>query len=306
MRVTVLKGGWSPEREVSLKSAAFVAGELRKLGHEVYELDIFVKNLRYLTDQLYDSDPDFIFNALHGCGGEDGVIQGVLEVFGVPYNTTGILGSAIAFHKSVCKKIVESRGVAVISGYDIQAEEIGGINNPDGIQMDYPFVVKPAENGSSIGVFLISNPRDLAKLKDLKWSFGPDVIVERYIDGREFSVLVIDGKVIGAVEIIPKNQFYDYRSKYDKDGSVHLCDFELEEKLMAEMYEMAAKSFDACHCRGIARADFKCDGMNIYFLELNTQPGMTEVSLVPDIAKFNHVEMKSILVNNMLKLPIDK
>jgi D-alanine-D-alanine ligase len=306
MKITVLKGGWSPEREVSLESSAFVSRELRKLGHEVYELDIPTKNLRHLTDQLYDSSPDFIFNALHGFGGEDGIIQGVLEIFGVPYNSSGVLGSAIAFHKSVCKKIVASCGVNVISGFDIHAEEIRDINNPGGIQMEYPFVVKPAENGSSIGVFLISNPSDVSKLKNVEWSFGSDVIIERYIKGREFSVLVSDGKVIGSVEIIPKNQFYDYNSKYDKDGSVHLCDFELEEELKERMYEMAVKAFNACHCRGISRADFKCDGTDIYFLELNTQPGMTEVSLVPDIAKFNHVEIESLLVNDILKLPIDK
>ncbi|MDR1289115.1 MAG: D-alanine--D-alanine ligase [Holosporales bacterium] len=295
MRITVLKGGWSPEREVSLESSAFVSSELRKLGHEVYELDIPTKNLRHLTDQLYDSSPDFIFNALHGFGGEDGIIQGVLEVFGVPYNSTGVLGSAIAFHKSVCKKIVASCGVNVIAGFDIPAEEIRDINNPGGIRMEYPFVVKPAENGSSIGVFLISNLADLTNLKSLEWSFGSDVIIERYIEGREFSVLVVDGKVIGAVEIVPKNQFYDYNSKYDKNGSVHLCDFELEEELRKRMYEMAVKAFNACHCRGISRADFKCDGADIYFLELNTQPGMTEVSLVPDIAKFNHIEIGLIL-----------
>ncbi|MDR1034880.1 MAG: D-alanine--D-alanine ligase [Holosporales bacterium] len=297
MRITVLKGGWSSERDISLKSAAFVSEQLRKLGHKIYELDIPSKNLRYITDQLYDSAPDFIFNALHGYGGEDGVIQGVLEVFGVPYNTTGVLGSAISFHKSVCKNIVSFHGVKVIDGYDIPAKEIYNINRPGGIKMDYPFIVKPAENGSSIGVSLITSTCDLANFMNLEWTHGQDIVVERYIEGREFSVLIMKGRVIGAVEIISRNRFYDYNSKYDENGSTHLCNFDLDKKTKEKMYKMAVKAFNTCHCRGISRADFKYDGTDVYFLELNTQPGMTEASLVPDIAKFYCIEIGSILID---------
>ncbi|MDR1476083.1 MAG: D-alanine--D-alanine ligase [Holosporales bacterium] len=304
LRITILKGGWSSEREISLKSAEFVANELTKLGHSVYELDIIKKDLRYLTDNLYNSNPDYVVNILHGCGGEDGVIQGVLEVFGVPYNSSGVLSSAIAFHKSICKNIVHVAGVNVIGGFGIRSDEIKNINIHRRLEISYPFVVKPAENGSSIGVFLISNDFDLANLKGLDWVFGKDVIVEHYIYGREFSVLVVDERVVGAVEILPKNQFYDYGSKYEENGSIHLCDFEIELDTRNKMYEMAETAFVACHCKGMARVDFKFDGRDIYFLEINTQPGMTASSLVPDIARFNHIRIDSILANNLSKSPI--
>jgi D-alanine-D-alanine ligase len=299
MRVVVLKGGWSSEREISLRSAAFVSEELVKLGHDVYELDVIKKDLRYLTDKLYEFAPDFVFNVLHGVGGEDGVMQGVLEMFDVPYNSSRVLGSAIAFHKSICKSVVAAKGVNVIDGYDISSIEISDLNTPSGITMQYPFVVKPAENGSSVGVFLIFDDMDLLKLKNMNWSFGNDVIIERYIDGREFSVLVVDGNVIGVVEIVPKRgRFYDYESKYSTDGSVHVFDFDLDRDVLSSMHEMARIAFRECRCSGMARIDFKLDGRKVCFLEINTQPGMTKESLVPDIARFNGININRLFIRD--------
>jgi D-alanine-D-alanine ligase len=293
-KIAVLMGGWSSEREVSLNSGQNVVHSLTKMGFDVCAIDV-KKDLCYITEELYRVNPDFIFNILHGFGGEDGIIQGVLDLFGVPYSNSGVLSSSIAFNKTICKKIVKSVGVRTIDGFDISKEEIKYINVVNGIAIKYPFVVKPASNGSSIGVFLIFNVTDLDNLKDTEWSFGNEVIVEKYIEGREFTVLVIDGKAIGAVEIVSKNKFYDFESKYEIGGSEHIATYDLEQSTKQEMFEMATKAFEVCFCKGIARIDFRYDGRHMYFLEINTQPGMTKLSLVPDIAAANGMSMEQLL-----------
>ncbi|MDR0942489.1 MAG: D-alanine--D-alanine ligase [Holosporales bacterium] len=294
-KIALLAGGWSPEREVSLNSGKNIAEGLKRLGFEVCEIDV-KKDLKHITDKLYDCRPDFVFNTLHGIGGEDGVIQGILEVFGVPYNNSDVLSSAITFDKSVCKKLVKTAGVRVVDGFDITSSDIQNINTPQGINVNYPFVVKPSDNGSTIGVFLIFNDEDLQNLKNTKWTFGEKVIIEKYIKGREFTTLTLDGKAIGAIEITYKNKLYDYSSKYDVGGSFHLSHFNLGESNLKEMLDMSEKAFKVCCCRGIARADFRYDNERVYFLELNTQPGMTSLSLVPDIAKFNGISFENLLM----------
>lgn len=298
-KITVLMGGWSAERDISLNSGKNVSKALKNMGYDVYEIDV-KKDLKLISDELYKSNPDFVFNALHGTGGEDGVIQGVLEIFGVPYSNSGVLSSAIAFDKSICKKIVNADGVRVIDGFDITPSDIQKLNTVDGISMEYPFVVKPAANGSSVGVFLIFNETDLNNLKKTEWTFGDRVMLEKYIDGREFTVLIINGKVIGAVEITHKNKFYDFESKYEIGGSCHISSFEMNESNVKEMFGMAKKVFKSCCCKGVARADFRYDNNDVYFMEINTQPGMTELSLAPDIARFNGLSFEDVLKNNFI------
>lgn len=281
MKITVLMGGWSPEREVSLASGANVASELTNLGYEIYVIDV-KKDLRYLVDELYKSDPDLIFNMLHGIGGEDGVIQGILEVFGKPYTGCGVLSSALCFDKSITKKLINLNGVQVANSIDITSEEFLSMD-PCCPALPYPFVIKPEANGSSVGVFIINNNNELKSIQKQGWDFGRYIMIEEYIKGREFTVLVESGKTTGAVEIVPKNEFYDYASKYDDDGSRHIPDFEMLPNHKDEMFKMAEKAYMACKCSGIARIDFIYDGRNSYCLELNTQPGMTNISLVPDI-----------------------
>ncbi|MDR2667250.1 MAG: D-alanine--D-alanine ligase, partial [Holosporales bacterium] len=234
-KIAVLVGGWSSERTISLNSGQNVILSLEKIGFEVQAIDV-KKDLRYMTEKLYEFNPDFVFNMLHGCGGEDGVIQGVLELFGVPYSNSEVLGSAIAFNKAICKKIVDSVGVRIIDGSNISSKEITHINSIGGITIEYPFVVKPSTNGSSIGVFLIFNNVDLKHLKNTEWNFGHEVIVEKYIGGREFTVLVVDGEVIGALEIIAKNKFYDFESKYKIGGSDHISAYDLDSSTRQEMF----------------------------------------------------------------------
>lgn len=294
MKIAVLYGGWNPEREVSTRSGKNISKILSKLGHEIFEIDV-KKDLRYLTDELYKANPDFVFNTLHGIGGEDGVLQGLLEIFGKPYSNSNVLSSAICFDKAICKSIVKHKGVRVIEGTEIRSTDIQDINTSENLKFDYPFVIKPASNGSSVGVFIIFNESDLDNLKKQPWSFGEKVIIEKYIKGREFTILVLNGKAVGAVEITYKNQFYDFESKYDIGGSAHISDYKLDKSVISEMFKMSELAFAACECRGDARVDFRYDNEKVYFLEINTQPGMTDQSLVPDIAKFNGIPIEELL-----------
>ena len=289
-KIAVLLGGWSSEREISLMSGRYVGTALRKLGYEVTEIDV-KKDLRYLTDELYRANPDFIFNALHGFGGEDGIIQGILDIFGKPYNCSGTLSSAICFDKAICKQIVKAAGVRTVEGFTLSASERFTVIN----RVAYPFVIKPASNGSSIGVFTIFEENDWHKFCATPWTFGNKVIVEKYIDGREFTVCVLNSKVLGAIEITFKNKTYDYECKYEPGASAHASAFDMSEGALQEMLNMSETAYKVCECAGIARVDFRYDGEMVYFLEINTQPGMTELSLVPDIAKFAGLSFEKLL-----------
>lgn len=289
-RITVLKGGWSPEREISLQSGSHVANLLRGKGFEVYEIDV-KKDLLYITQELYKSNPDYIYNALHGIGGEDGVIQGILEIFGKPYSNSNVLSSSICFNKQICKTIVKASGVNVVPGYCILSYNIKDINTSNDINIDYPFVIKPASNGSSVGTFLIFKKEDLNKLKSTEWQYGNEIIIEKYISGKEFTIAVINGKVMGALEIVSNNNnnFYDFEAKYSDGGSKHISNYTLDKDVETKMFRMAETAYNACKCNGVARIDFRYDGKDIYFLEINTQPGMTSKSLVPDILKNSNI-----------------
>lgn len=289
-KIAVLLGGWSSEREISIASGRNVANVLRKMGYEVIEIDVR-KDLRYLTEKLYEAKPDFVFNMLHGVGGEDGIIQGILDVFGTPYSGCNVLSSAICFDKAICKKIVKNSGVRVVDGFETTVSQL-----PEAIKyINYPFVVKPAQNGSSVGLFAIFTEDDWTKLQNTEWTFGEKIIVEKYIKGREFTVCVFAGNVLGALEITFQNRTYDYKSKYEAGASSHIPDFAMDNKSMKEMHEMSEIAFKACDCSGLVRIDYRYDGNKVYFLEINTQPGTTNTSLVPDIAKFAGLKLEDLL-----------
>lgn len=292
-KIAVLKGGWSPERSVSLKSGENVVELFRQMGYETHEIDV-IKDLRFITDELYRINPDYIYNVLHGTGGEDGVIQGVLEIFGKPYSNSGVLSSAVCFDKSISKRLAKLAGVTVPNSIDLKRQDLKDIkaNNPP---IGYPFVLKPCSNGSSVGVFIIRSAEEFEKIQKSGWEFEGDLIIEEYIKGREFTVLVINNKALGAVEITYKSEFYDYKSKYAEGGSTHISEYQMPEKHKSEMYRMAELAYQACKCKGVVRVDFRYDGENMYMIELNTQPGMTSTSLVPDIAAYNNISTKCIL-----------
>jgi D-alanine-D-alanine ligase len=277
--VAVLMGGLSSEREVSLVSGAACATALEASGAKVTRVDAG----RDLAQVLAALKPDVVFNALHGEWGEDGCVQGVLETLGLPYTHCGVLASALAMDKAKSKAVLAAAGVTVPGG--------GLFNRFDAARdhvMPPPYVVKPNAEGSSVGVFLVfeganSPPQELLAPS---WTYGEEVMIEPYIAGFELSVAVMDGKALTVTEIVPRTGFYDYDAKYVEGGSSHV----VPARISADAIERAKRIAEAAHaalgCRGVTRSDFRYDDINqlLVLLEVNTQPGMTPTSLVPEQA----------------------
>lgn len=277
-RVALLKGGWSSEREVSLSSGAAAEKALKLLGYDVTAIDVTPAIGKVLTELK----PDIVFNALHGQYGEDGTIQGLLELLGVPYTHSGVLASALAMHKARAKAIFRAAGLRCPEG---GIYTIGDILSTLPIPM--PFVVKPIADGSSVNVFLVFEQSDLNAMQGLPESLA--MLVEPYIPGREIQVAVLDGRAIGAIEIRTTSKFYDYEAKYTVGKAEHIMPAPLPEADYAEVLRLAERAHNALGCRGLTRSDFRYDDTGIgqslfYLLETNTQPGMTELSLAPEIA----------------------
>lgn len=278
--VAVLMGGWSAEREVSLVSGAAVAKALEEAGYRVTGIDVG----RDLPARLAEVRPDAAFNALHGRWGEDGCVQGVLEVLGVPYTHSGVLASAMAMDKPVARQMFATAGIRCPEGRVMTRSDVlaGAAGEP-------PIVVKPLNEGSSVGVLIVFQESDLAPLGSGDWTYGEQVLVERYITGREVQVAVMGERALGAIEIRPKGRFYDYETKYTEGKAEHLMPAPIHADAYAEALDMALSGHQALGCRGVSRADLRYDDTDgepgtLYMLEVNTQPGMTPLSLVPEIA----------------------
>ncbi len=281
-RVAVLMGGRSAEREVSLVSGAAVADALAEAGYEVQRIDVG-DDVAKLLGQL-DPRPDAVFNALHGRLGEDGCIQGLLELMGLPYTHSGLLASALAMDKPMAKRLFEAAGIPVALG--VIADRAAVLA---GEAMAPPFVIKPPNEGSSVGVHIIFEEEDLIEARKAAWPFGEQVLVERYIPGREITVAVMGERALGALEIRPNNGFYDYAAKYTEGKAIHLMPAPLDPVSYGEALRLALLAHQVLGCRGVSRADFRYDDTaggpgRFYLLEVNTQPGMTPLSLVPEIA----------------------
>ncbi len=277
--VAVLLGGLSPEREVSLVSGEACAGALERSGAKVTRVDAG----RDLAQVLTVLKPDVVFNALHGEWGEDGCVQGVLETLAVPYTHCGVLASALAMDKAKAKAVIAAAGVRVPGGglFDRFQAARAHVMAP-------PYVVKPNAQGSSVGVFLVfeganSPPRELLAPS---WTFGDQVMIEPYIAGLEMSVAVMDGRALAVTEIVPTTGFYDYDAKYAGGGSEHVLPARISADATARAKAMAEAAHAALGCRGVTRSDFRYDDVNdlLVLLEVNTQPGMTPTSLVPEQA----------------------
>ena len=281
--VALLMGGWSPEREVSLSSGRECAKALVDLGYRVKAIDV-ERDLSALLRAL-DPRPDVIFNALHGIGGEDGTLQAVFEMLRIPYTHSGVLASALAMHKPTAKTVFRAAGLPVVDGTLAGREELA-LEDP----MPAPFVVKPTNQGSSVGVRIV-RIGDNSWREDLAgWDFGVEIMVERFIPGRELTVAVMGDRALGVCEIVPRGSFYDYTAKYAEGGSDHLVPAPIPPRIYNEALEIGLCAHIALGCRGISRADLRYDDTpdgdgRIYLLEVNTQPGMTPTSLVPDIAR---------------------
>lgn len=280
-KVAVIKGGWSPEREVSLNSGAAAATALREAGYDVFEIDAG----RDLALRLAEAKPDAVFNALHGQWGEDGCVQGALEVMGLPYTHSGVLASSLAMDKQRAKAVFEDAGIPSPPGKVVTRAEAAG-----GGVMPAPYVVKPNAQGSSVGVFIIraGDNRPPAELTSREWSLGEEVLVERFIPGRELTVAVMGDRALCVTEITTALAFYDYEAKYAAGGSSHILPAELPAEITERCLDLALRAHKALGCKGLSRADFRYDesaeGDGLYCLEVNTQPGLTATSLAPEQA----------------------
>jgi D-alanine-D-alanine ligase len=291
-KVTVLMGGISAERDVSLDSGKACAKALSEIGFDVTSLDAKDD----FIEKLIKNKPDKVFNALHGRFGEDGSIQGLLEHLKIPYTHSGILSSAIAMDKLTSKKIFKE---AKISSPEYQV--IKTVKDFQSSKIGYPCVVKPNNEGSSVGVYIFNEPKksDEDKIVTLlnKYNF---LILEKYIPGREIQVAVMGSKALGGIEIVPTRSFYDYEAKYSANAKTkHIIPVKINEADYKKILDMALQAHNILGCRGVTRSDFRyneSDKVNkIYILEVNTQPGMTSLSLVPEIANYYGISFNELV-----------
>ncbi|MCF1446544.1 MULTISPECIES: D-alanine--D-alanine ligase [Rhizobium/Agrobacterium group] len=281
--VAVLLGGFSSERPVSLASGAPCASALEEHGYRVTRVDV----TRDIASVLHDLKPDVVFNALHGPFGEDGTIQGILEYLSIPYTHSGVLASALAMDKTQAKIVAAAAGIPVAFARQMSRFEIGNVH-----PIEPPYVVKPVREGSSFGVVIVkedqSHPPQI--LGSSEWRYGDTVMVESYVAGRELTCGVMDGKALAVTEVIAKaNTFYDYDSKYAAGGSTHVIPAQLSPKIYQKIQDLSVRAHNAIGCRGVSRSDFRYDDRfsedgDLIWLEVNTQPGMTPTSLVPEMA----------------------
>jgi len=280
--VAVLMGGWSAERDVSLRSGKACADALRRVGYRVSEIDV----TRDIAAALTAAKPDVALNVLHGRPGEDGTLQGLLEILNIPYTHSGVMASAVAMRKDYAKTLFRAAGVPV-------ADEILAPRREAAKRhlMPPPYVIKPVAEGSSVGVFIVTaaHPHPPQELFREDWSFGETVMIERYIPGQELTCAVIGDRALDVIEIVPATRFYDYEAKYAAGGSKHVLPAQLLPDVYQEVRRLALAAHNALGCRGVSRADFRYDDRGtgeLVCLEVNTQPGMTETSLVPELAAY--------------------
>lgn len=280
--VAVLLGGWSSEREVSLRSGKACADALERRGYRVTRIDV-KRDIATVLDTLR---PDAVLNVLHGRPGEDGTIQGVLETLGIPYSHSGVLASSLAMQKDLAKTVMAAAGVPVAEGVTLTRAEVAKAH-----PLPPPYVIKPVADGSSVGVFIVT-PEHTHPPQELfrdDWSHGDQLLVERYIAGKELTCAVINGAPTGVIEIVPTVKFYDYEAKYSPGASKHILPAPVLPIVYQEVRRLTLAAHVALGCRGVSRADFRYDDRiegtgGLICLEVNTQPGMTETSLVPELA----------------------
>ena len=295
--ILVVCGGTSSEREISLRSGKACSGAIKALNHKVLKFDPAKKNFRKIKNYQID----LIFNALHGRDGEDGIAQSYFEYYKIPYTHSGILSSMNAMDKIISKKIFKKNKIRTPAYIELNSMNYLNYLKEKNISkssLTFPLVVKPSNEGSSIGVKICPNFIELKKnIKKLIKKYKT-LIVENFIGGQEIQVAVINGKPIGAIELKPKRKFYDYKAKYSQSAkTLHLMPANLSNKKYKEVLMLAKIAHNALKCRGVTRSDFKFQHNKFYLLEINTQPGMTGLSLVPEIAKYSGISFKNLVKN---------
>jgi D-alanine-D-alanine ligase len=294
LRVAVLMGGWSAEREVSLASGAGVAGALEKLGHEAIAIDMG----RDVAQRLAEAKPDIVFNALHGTPGEDGSVQGMMDLMGLRYTHSGLTASVIAIDKELTKRQLVPHGIRMPAGTVVASESLYEAD-----PMARPYVLKPVNEGSSVGVAIVTAEGNYGDpiAPDAKgpWQEFDHLLAEPFIRGRELTVAVLGDEALAVTELQPKSGFYDYDAKYTDGLTLHVCPADIPDDIRDAALAMALRAHRLLGCRGCSRSDFRWDdaqgASGLYLLEVNTQPGMTALSLVPEQARYRGMSYEQLV-----------
>jgi D-alanine-D-alanine ligase len=302
LHVAVLMGGWSAEREVSLTSGTGIADALESLGHRVSRIDMD-RNIGQLLAELR---PDVVFNALHGTPGEDGTVQGLMDLMGLKYTHSGLETSVIAIDKELTKMVLVPQGIRMPGGRIVESRSLH-----ESDPMARPYVLKPVNEGSSVGVAIVTDEGNygnpIAPDASGPWQKFERLLAEPFIKGRELTVAVLGEEALEVTELQPKSGFYDYDAKYTEGMTQHICPAQVPAEVREAMLDMALRAHRGLGCRGCSRSDFRWDeeqGVDgIYLLEVNTQPGMTPLSLVPEQAKYRGMSYPE-LVQKIVELAL--
>ena len=303
LHVLVLMGGWSSEREVSLTSGKGVAEALEARGHKVTPLDMG----RDVAARIAEAAPDVVFNALHGVPGEDGTVQGMLDLMGVPYTHSGLATSVVAIDKQLTKHELVPHGVPMPGGRIVKSADLHA-----GDPLKRPYVLKPVNEGSSVGVAIVTDDGNygnpIARDATGPWQEFESLLAEPYIRGRELTSAVLGDRALGVTELVPKSGFYDFDAKYTDGMTEHVCPARIPEDIAKLCCEYALKAHKLLGCRGVSRSDFRWDDERgqdgLFLLETNTQPGMTPLSLVPEQARhcgIEYGELCEIVIEDALR-----
>lgn len=296
--VALLVGGWSSEREVSLMKGTHIEKALKEAGYSVKTIDVS-RDVQKLVKELSSPRPDVVFNNLYGRGGEDGTIQALLDMMGLPYTHSGVVASAAGMDKVMTKRLAESVGVRCSLGKVASKKDI-----LDEAVMPRPYVVKPINEGSSVGVRIILDGENQQPIDEASWTFGEEALVEKYVPGREIHVAVLDGEAQGVTEIFVKGRFFDYEAKYHSQETELVTPADVPEIVARTARDYAERVYKVLGCEGIARCDFRYDdskagGDGVYLLEINTMPGLSPGSIAviqPEHNGMNYVQLCSHLV----------
>ena len=300
MKIAVLYGGTSAEREVSLSSGKGVIDALKQNGHDVIGIDFNPERL----EEVLSLDVDLVFIGLHGRFGEDGRIQGLLEMLNIPYVGSGVLSSALAMDKAKSKRMFEKAGIEVAKDITLKKDKFkkGGIEY---VPFDYPVVVKPVSEGSTIGISIANDEKQLLDGIELAFQHDDEIMIEEFVSGKEVTVAVLGNQALPVIEIVPKNKYYDYESKYLPGMSEHIIPARVNKETLTILEKNAVNAHQALGCRTYSRADFIVpeDGGDPIILEVNTLPGMTPTSLFPDAAK--HIGLSyNEMIEKLIQLSI--
>ena len=304
--ILVVVGGNSGERQISLASGKACTKALKKKKYNVSIFDPKFKNLNLINK----NETDAIFNALHGKGGEDGIAQSYFEYLKIPYTHSGVVSSYNAMNKIISKDLFTKSKILTPKYFSLTKKECNNKTLQELViknKISFPLVIKPTNEGSSLGVKIIKDYKNLYRSSKFLFKKYDELMFEKYIGGQEIQVAVINNNVIGAIELIPKRSFYDYKAKYTKAAKTkHVMPARLDQKNYSKVLHLAKKAHQVLGCRGVTRTDFKFYKNKFYILELNTQPGMTSLSLVPEIAQYSGITFEDLVEKILLDASINR